>query len=307
VSSPIPRVSVIIPAYYSHGSVEACLQALRAQTYRDFETILVNSSPEELTGRIVTTRFPEVVFEQSSTRLLPHAARNHGVSLARGELLVFTDPDCRARPDWLARLVGAHDAGHPVVGGGMELGTDRWFERGVHLCKFSWLLTGLAAGPRRIVATANVCYAREVWDQVGPFDGELFCGDAVLSWRAAAHGIRPWFDPRVVVEHRHKGDLLAFWRERLGRGVEFAGARAQFEHWSRGRAAAYLVLLPALVLFLIARTGRDAFNGGWGRSFAVTLPIQLIGQLGWCLGEACTHWRLFACGSTSRADRGGLG
>ena len=64
-----PKASVIIPAYFSHKVIATCLQALRGQPFRDFETIVVNSSPEEDTRRLVTREFPEVLFEQSSTRL----------------------------------------------------------------------------------------------------------------------------------------------------------------------------------------------------------------------------------------------
>lgn len=296
-----PRVSVIIPAYYSYDTVATCLAALRAQTFHDFETILINSSPEEITSQIVTTRFPEVTFEQSMTRLLPHAARNRGVRLARGELFVFTDPDCSARPDWLARLVEGYDAGHPVIGGGMELGSNRWFERGVHLCKFSWLLSGLTAGPRWILPSANVCYARDVWNQIGPFDEDYFCGDALLSWRTGAQGIPLWFEPQAVVEHRHEGNIRSLWRERLQRGQEFAVVRAKFEHWSWSRVAIFLTCFPLLVLLVLTRAGRDAFRSGWGRNFIVTLPVQFVGQLAWCLGEARAHLRLVVCGPTPKS------
>lgn len=298
-----PRVSVIIPAYYSHGTVASCLKALRGQVFRDFETILVNSSPEEVTRQIVTTEFPEVVFVQSPTRLFPHAARNRGVSLSRGELLVFTDPDCRAHPDWLFWLVEAHDAGHKVVGGSMGLASASWFEQGVHLCKFSWLLSGLTPAQRKILPSANVCYSRKVWDEVGPLEGNLFCGDAVLSWRAGAAGYRPWFNPQALVEHQHGGSVLAFWKERLVRGQEFALARTEFEQWSRWRGGIYVVLLPALVFLVLLRAGRDAFRSGWRAAFLFTLPLQLIGQLGWCLGEAQSHWRLAFCRSLPRSDR----
>ena len=64
----IPRVSVVLPAYFSDGSIAQCLDAIHAQTFQDFEVIVVNSSPESRTKEIVTSRFPRVIFEQSSTR-----------------------------------------------------------------------------------------------------------------------------------------------------------------------------------------------------------------------------------------------
>ncbi|MBK5298868.1 MAG: glycosyltransferase [Vicinamibacteria bacterium] len=291
MSDAAPRVSVIIPAYYSHGTVRLCLEALGRQTFCDFETIVVNSSPDTTTADLVISEFPEVRFVQSPDRLLPHAARNLGVGLASGALLVFTDPDCEAAPDWLEWLVAANDAGHRVVGGSIEPGSRRWLECGTHLCKFSWVLSGLAPGPRWILPSANVSYARGVWDAVGPLDPTRFCSDSLLSWKAAASGDRPWFEPRAVVKHHHDDAFGAYWRERLGRGREFGAMRIEFERWSRGRAAARLPLLPLLVPLVLARAARDAVRSGWGMRFVTTLPVQLAGQLAWCLGEARSCWR----------------
>jgi O-antigen biosynthesis protein len=290
MSDPTPQISVIIPAYYSHDTVAACLDALRRQTFRNFETVLVNSSPETKTAEIVTVQFPEVHFVQSPTRLLPHAARNHGVGLARGDLLVFTDPDCEAQPDWLEQLMAAYDQGHPVVGGSNEPGAQNWFEYGVHLCKFSWLLSGLPAGPRWILPSANVGYARRVWNEIGPLEETGFCGDALQSWRAGAKCYEPWFVPEAKVQHRHEGDLASLWRERLGRGREFGRLRMTFEGWQRWRAAMTMFLFPLLVSLVVLRTGRDAFSSGMGTIFLWTLPIQWVGQTAWCLGELQAQW-----------------
>jgi GT2 family glycosyltransferase len=287
----MPRVSIVIPAYFSHDTVAQTLQAFRAQTYRDFEVVIVNSSPETITQELITRQFPEAIFEQSPTRLYPHAARNRAIERSSGELLVLTDPDCRARPDWLEKLVSAHDAGHAVVGGSMELASDRWFERGAHLVKFSWLLSGLSPGPRWIVPSANALYPRALFNRIGPSDGVLFCGDALLAWRARDAGAVPWFEPDAVVEHRHEGNLLSFFRLRLRRGIEFGHARMAFEGWSRLKAAVHALLMPVLMLLTLVRAGKDSFRAGWGRHFVTTLPVQIIGQFGWCLGEAIAHVR----------------
>jgi hypothetical protein len=78
-----PFVSVIILAYYSAATLPSCLDALRGQTYRAFEVILINSSQETGTQALVCAHYPEVLFEQQTQRLLPHAARNCGAALAR--------------------------------------------------------------------------------------------------------------------------------------------------------------------------------------------------------------------------------
>jgi GT2 family glycosyltransferase len=299
----MPRVSIIIPAYFSHDTLAECLNALRSQTYRDFEICLVNSSPETITEALVGRQFPEVNFHQSPTRLYPHAARNLAIERSRGELLVLTDPDCRAHPDWLEKLVAAHDAGHLVVGGAMGLASDRWFEQGAHLTKFSWLLSGLPPGPRWIVPSANALYPRSLFEQIGPMDGELFCGDALLAWRAADAGAAPWFEPAAIVEHRHEGNLVSFFQLRFRRGREFAQARIAFEGWSRAKAAVHALCVPMLVLLTLQRSGSDAFRAGWGRRYVLTLFVQGVAQTGWCLGEAIEQARAALRGAAGPSRR----
>jgi GT2 family glycosyltransferase len=295
---------VILPAYHSHPWLGACLQALRAQSFRDFEVVVVNSSDEEHT-RALVQGFPEVVFEQSPHRLLPHAARNRAIELSRGALLAFTDPDCVPRPDWLERLVEAHDRRPGIVQGGMALREEATLlERAIHVCKWHALLPGQRPRPLSTVATGNSCCAREVWQSAGRFDGTLFGGDALLSWRAAARGAALWLAPDAVVLQTHDETFARLVRERWTRGQEFGRMRAGFEGWSRMRAAATIAATPLRLLVVLARCARDCARAGWLGWFLLTLPIHLTGQVAWVLGEALACARLVRGGLAPRASGG---
>jgi len=285
------RVSVVIPAYFSHATIARCLDALRQQSRRPDEVIVVNSSPEPATGEIVTGNYPEVRFIQSPTRLLPHAARNRGIEEATGDLLVCTDPDCVADPAWLASLVSAALSGAGAAGGAMGLIlSDDWWEQGIHLTKFSWCLPGLPAGTHWIVPTANACYSRRAWNVIGPFDVRSFYGDALQSWRAARAGFPPRFVPEAIVRHYHGGSVGAFWQQRVARGAEFALGRAQFEQWSAARAVTHVLFTPVRLLLTLLHAGADCLRAGWMAAFLRTLSLQFLGQLGWTLGEARGFW-----------------
>jgi glycosyltransferase involved in cell wall biosynthesis len=287
-----------MPAYFSDGTIGAAMDGLRAQTFRDFEAIVVSSSPEERTGRIVAERFPQARFVQSPERLLPHAARNRGVELARGSLLVFTDPDCVAEPDWLERLLAANERGHGLVVGAMALRGETAYERTVHLVKYARWLPGAPEGPRSIAPTANALYTREVWAATGPFSDDSFSSDTLHSWHAAAQGFQPWFEPRAIVTHSHEGNLRSFLRERHSRGEDFARVRMAEEGRSRAWAAVHLTALPAIPLLELARLGRAAVRAGWGREFAATAPLQLAANTAWALGEARAHTQMATRGRT---------
>lgn len=287
-----PRVSIMIPAYQSSETIVECLRGLHEQAFRDFEVVIVNSSQDDETRRLVKENFPDAIFEQARERLLPHAARNRGAAVARGDLLVFTDPDCRPHHDWLERLIKAHDAGHQLVCGAIELNADaKWFERGVHLCKYSFRLSHLHPGATWIAGTANASCTREVWTAIGPFDGKCFAGDALFSWRATERGWHPWFDPNAVVIHRYCGSMSSLIRERFLRGGDFAGARMQFEQWTRFRAAAQVAGFPLALLLVLARGWRDAVAVRRGWTFVETLPVQIVGHAAWLVGEVRSYFR----------------
>lgn len=92
--------------------------------------------------------------------------------------------------------------------------------------KYAPYLGGTPAGPIPLVATGNLLVFRAVWDAAGPFVGSVFCGDALLSWRAREAGFVPWYEPGAVVIDQEEHYRRGFFAERYRRGREFGRFRA---------------------------------------------------------------------------------
>jgi GT2 family glycosyltransferase len=298
-----PEVSVLLPAYRSEATIARCLEALARQTYRDFEVLVVDSDPGAATEHTVRASFPWVLYEHSPRRLLPHAARNRGVERARGDLLVFSDPDCYARPDWLARLVATHRETGGVVVGAIACFGAGWRETGIHLCKFSkWLPAG-AARPLDMSPTANMLLSRRDFAAAAGFPGGELLGDVTLSRRLRELGHELRFEPRAVVEHHHTQSVGAFLAERYERGRLFGQLRAAWLGERRWAIAFYLAvtLLPirlARILTLVARDARRAAQAG---RYLTTLPLVAAGHAASLAGEAAAYVRRLAA---FRSERG---
>jgi GT2 family glycosyltransferase len=284
-------VSVTLAAYHSHDTLAACLESLQRQTFRDFEVVVVDSSPGDESARLVRERFPEVRFVHSAERLLPHAARNRGVAESRGRLLVFFDPDVYAQPDCVERLVAAYrECGEPVVGA-LDCHGERWLDVGIHLCKFSKWLPGGAPRPVDMGPTAQLLVDRAAFDAVGGFRDDHFLADALFSWRLLATGYRLVFEPRAVVAHHHLSSLRGFLSERYRRGTQFAHLRSDWFGHSRRRdllfaiASLGLLRLPRIAT-LVFRHCRHAGRTG---SFFATLPLWCAGHVASLLGEGRGH------------------
>lgn len=286
--SDAPTVSVVVAVYLSEETLGGFLDSLARQTFRDFETVLVDSGPTDACARIVEERPEPLVFFRSAIRLGPQAARNEGVRRSGGHLLVFTDPDVYAAPDWLDRLVAAHrETGGPVAGA-LRCHLDAWLDRGVHLCKFSkWL----PAGGRRPVdmgPTASLLVPRRDFEAVGGFHGDMLLGDVTLGRDLIALGRPLLLEPAAVVDHHHLMRLGPFLRERWSRGIRYGRLRGG---WLRARKARLLALLAGSVTGLrvasnLAHCARHAWRAGEGATFLATFPVALLGFAASVAGEA---------------------
>jgi glycosyltransferase involved in cell wall biosynthesis len=122
----VPRVSVVIPAYAASRFITATLDTAAAQTFRDFEIIVVDDgSPDDtklvVDGWLAKHKIPGECVRRPNGRIA--AARNTGLERARGDLIALLDHDDFWTPDKLALTVAEFDA-HPgtvLVGHDLEV------------------------------------------------------------------------------------------------------------------------------------------------------------------------------------------
>lgn len=103
-----PTVSLIIPVYNSAETLPACLDSVAAQTWKDFEVILVDDGSQDHSRDILHQWQRErpcvtVLCQQQSG---VSRARNAGVAVASGEYVAFCDSDDVLHPQFLETLVG---------------------------------------------------------------------------------------------------------------------------------------------------------------------------------------------------------
>lgn len=196
--------SVIVPVFDNADPLRACLRALGAQVFPAgrFEVIVIDNGSADGSPRVA-----EAAAVRVATELTPgsYAARNRGVSLARGQILAFTDSDCVPDPFWLARGVehirrepGTVIAGHielrvasPAAPTAVEL-----YERFTALQQRRYVEEG------GFGATANLFVTRSVFDRVGGFDASLKSGgDVEWCQRAVVAGCRLRYAEDVRVSH----------------------------------------------------------------------------------------------------------
>lgn len=113
----IPEISIIVPIYNMQHLMRNCIDSLLAQTFTDFELLLIDdgstdNSPticDEYLGRDKRIS----VFHKTNGGLSD--ARNFGLAHAKGKYCIFADPDDWVSPDGLDRLYSRAEAEHADV------------------------------------------------------------------------------------------------------------------------------------------------------------------------------------------------
>ena len=96
-----PRVSVIIPTFNAAVLLGEAIASVLAQTYREFEIIVVDDGSTDTTAAVVTSFASRQIRYIYQANQGVGAARNTGVKAASGALLVFLDHDDLLLPDCL--------------------------------------------------------------------------------------------------------------------------------------------------------------------------------------------------------------
>jgi len=97
------KISVIVPTFNAERTIEKCLNALKKQTYKNFEVIVVDGSSTDNTVKVIEGKFDAKLKRWRSSG--PGEKRNVGAKMAKGEILLFLDSDLALCKDGVKELV----------------------------------------------------------------------------------------------------------------------------------------------------------------------------------------------------------
>ncbi len=183
------KVSVVIPAYNRADLILETIQSVLAQTFTDYEIIVVDDGSTDNTAEILRELIEsgkiQYVWQENQGE---SAARNHGLRLAQGEYIAFLDSDDLWLPQKLEAQVSYLDA-HPEAGlaqssftkfddaTGEDLGTrsGAWFS--------GWIYPEILMHWSDLMAADAVLIPAKVIERVGGFDEKLRRGEDLDLWR----------------------------------------------------------------------------------------------------------------------------
>jgi glycosyltransferase involved in cell wall biosynthesis len=214
-------VSVIIPARNAADVIPDCIKALQQQTCdrSALEIIVIDDGSSDTTPDVVKSA-GITLFSQENRG--PAAARNAGVKTARGDIILFTDADCRPAADWVDQMMEPfkNDAVMGVKGVYRSDQTEMTarFVQAEYEAKYRFMA---AFKTIDFIDTYSAGFRRNAFTALKGYD-ESFPGASVedqeFSFRMHEAGYQMVFTPRAVVTHLHATSLRRYFRKKFNIG-----------------------------------------------------------------------------------------
>jgi GT2 family glycosyltransferase len=267
---------VVVVNWNAGPALERCLASLAADAESGAEVVVVDNASTDGSTAAATRGRPWARVVQTGANVGFARGANAGADVARGDVLVFVNPDAEVDPGGVSALVRAlatvPRAG--IAGGGLVDEAGRWQPGAARFGVVAHLLLDTTLGRLVSRRTRNVrpvdwvygtfmAVRRELFTQLGGFDGAYFLygEDLDLCHRAAAAG---WVTVHVpAARARHGRNVSATGRFGLGRDAAVVEGELRFYSRRRGRAAAAVYRGVAGAKFgmkalIAAATGRPA-------------------------------------------------
>ena len=213
-----PSVTVVIPNWNGAHLLPDCLGSLSRQTYRDFETIVVDNASTDASRELIRVQFPEVRVLTLPKNVFFAGAVNAGIRASVSEFVALLNNDTEAEPDWLAALVQALRE-HPSAGLAaskmllydrrdvLNSAGDLYRTDGTPGNRGVWEIDrGQYDGARLVFGACGgaALYRRAMLDDIGLFDEDFvgYCEDVDLNFRAQLAGYQCVFVPEARIYHR---------------------------------------------------------------------------------------------------------
>jgi len=208
--------SVIIPVYNAEDVLGECIESIINLDYpKDkLEIIFIDNNSEDKSFDLLKKYKGEVRVLTENKRG-PAAARNKGIENAHGEIIAFTDADCKVNSDWLKNLIKPliEDRGIGATGGKILAkrpcnSIEKYGEiihdhnRAINLYNIPYLIT------------MNMAIRKSCLMEVNMFDEDLIGGeDTDLSYRLNAAGCKFKYAPEAIVFHKNERSLSGLFKE----------------------------------------------------------------------------------------------
>jgi len=202
------KVTLYIPCFNAESYIKECLESIFIQSYSLDEVLIIDDGSTDNTVSICSS-FSVKIISHAGNRGLS-VARNTAFRAARNEFVASLDADCKAKSDWLEKLI-SHFSNNNIAGVGGKLierynlhTADKW--RTMHMSQ-AWG-DQIVENPGYLAGNNNV-YRRSAIFQVGLYNEEYVRNyeDVDISKRLMSKGFKIIYSPDACIEHLRKDTI----------------------------------------------------------------------------------------------------
>jgi GT2 family glycosyltransferase len=212
-----PAVSIIVLNWNGKRYLGRCLDAIAAQTFRDYEVLVLDNASTDGSVDDLAARWPAfrlVTFDQNLGFAI---GNNRGAQIARGRWVAFLNNDAFPEPEWLAQLVQAArtQTEYSFFSSRLVYAEDPHLTQDTgdvyHVSGFAWPRDNNCPAQNAHLGSDEVfspcaaaaLYDREAFLEVGGFDEQFssHIEDVDIGFRLRLRGYRCLYIPQAVVAH----------------------------------------------------------------------------------------------------------
>lgn len=255
----LPKASIIVPIYNAEHTIKECADSILSLNYpkEKLELIFVNNSSTDNTP-ILLEEYDGKIKILHERKRGPAAARNKGILNSNGEIIAFTDADCKVDKDWLQNIVNPlQDVSIGIVGGKIlsKRPCNKIEEFGENIHDHNKAIN-VYKPPYAI--TMNWASRRSVLMEVDLFDESFIrCEDVDLSHKIMQADYRLLYQPEAITYHSNEktpsglfieGFKHGFWSIKVHKKWKYL--ISQFGH-CRFNFSTYKDLVESLINYII--------------------------------------------------------
>jgi len=214
--------SIIIPVYNRPGELRELLACLAAQTYQDFEVVVVEDG-----SRLKANKVAESFSNQLKIKYLfkknagQGFARNTGFENATGNYFVIFDSDALIEPNYLEVVASRLRTHYVDLYGGPDTDHPSFtpVQKAISYSMTSVFTTGGIRGKKTNLGgtfhprSFNMGLSRQVWERTGGFQISRMGEDIIFSITALRLGFRSALISEAFIYHKRRTDFGAFFRQ----------------------------------------------------------------------------------------------
>jgi hypothetical protein len=284
------ELSVVVAVADAGPNLAQCLAALQKQLSPSASEILVIDGSRTGSAPRWSPRSPGVRILRPLAGTDVPGLWQAGIDASCGKIIALLVESCVPAPDWAERMLCAHQAEWPVVGGAIDLAPQAGLvDSAIYFCRYSRYLPPFSPQFLDDLPGNNCSYKRAALAGVREEMAEGFW-ETFVHRKMRSRGDRLYCDPGILVQYAGPASAASFLKARFNHGRYFAARRArELNRTQRILRGCAFPVVPLLMMGRIAARvwAKRRYRG----RFLASLPLLAAFLAAWSAGESFGYLR----------------